>query len=221
MDDKKYAEMFSKIYRDNCWGSGGDSEFYSGYGSHEYSCVSKSIGFLNGFITDRNIKSVLDFGCGDFNIGSQIDVDMYYGTDVVKELIDYNQEKYGDERHQFILNDESYNFPSVDLIIFKEVLQHLDNEKIKEILDNIIGKMSFKYILVLDSSLTDDVNENINVDSNDESVLMSSREILNYNLHLDKEPFNYDFTLYTRLPKRIGEYWNIWLYRKKNNIDEN
>ena len=212
-----YKQLFNYVYENNIWGNNEEFPYYSGIGSHDEKCVNRSITYINNFIKEHNIKSLLDFGCGDFNIGSKLNIDMYYGVDISKDLIEYNKLKYEDELHKFIFNNESYNnLPSTDLIIIKEVLQHLDNDKIKEILDHLIH-ITNKYIIIFDTSYNDDININPNLNITNITTLISSKEIKNYNLHPELPPFNYDFKIIDRLHKFDNKYWNIWLYTKNEN----
>ena len=210
-----YKSVFKNVYENKLWASDGISKYYSGFGSHNITCMTNFLSFINNFIKENNVHSILDFGCGDFNIGRNIKVDMYYGTDIYDELINYNLEHFEDNTHKFIFNDESYvNLPSTDLIIIKEVLQHLDNYKIKEILDHLIN-ITNRYILIIDSSLTENIENNINYNSYNINELILSKEISKYNFHPDKDPFNYNFTLVKRINKSVNAgYWNVWIYDK-------
>lgn len=210
-----YKSVFKNVYENKLWASDGISKYYSGFGSHNITCMNNFLSFINNFIKENNVHSILDFGCGDFNIGRNIKVDMYYGTDIYDELINYNLEHFEDNTHKFIFNDESYvNLPSTDLIIIKEVLQHLDNYKIKEILDHLIN-ITNRYILIIDSSLTENIENNINYNSYNINELILSKEISHYNFHPNKDPFNYNFTLVKRINKSVNAgYWNVWIYDK-------
>lgn len=215
-----YKNVFKNVYENKLWASDGISKYYSGFGSHDIICMTKFLSFINNFIEENNVHSILDFGCGDFNIGRNINVDMYYGTDIYDGLINYNISHFEDNTHKFIFNDESYiNLPSTDLIIIKEVLQHLDNDKIKEILDHLIN-ITNRYILIIDTSLTENIENNINYNSYNIKELILSKERSYYNLHPDKDPFNYDFTLLKRISKSVNTgYWNVWIY-DKNTIEK-
>ena len=52
---------------------------------------------IRAFIRDKGITSVVDLGCGDFRVGSMLQIQgvKYIGVDIVSDLIDSNQDKYG------------------------------------------------------------------------------------------------------------------------------
>lgn len=86
--------------------------------------------FLQGFLKENNIKSVLDFGCGDWQFSRFIDWSgiSYIGVDVVLSIIEANRKQYGRDTIRFELIDSTWtDMPSADLILVKDVLQHWPN----------------------------------------------------------------------------------------------
>lgn len=79
--------LFTNIYEKESWGKTMCSSFSgsSGGGSNLSSYnLEIYIPFIQRFITNNNIKSVTDLGCGDFRCGEIIykDLDItYYGYD--------------------------------------------------------------------------------------------------------------------------------------------
>ena len=115
-----YANIFASIYKDNIWGNG------SGMGSSPEATARYRL-FLSKFLRDHNIKSVLDYGCGDWQFSKLIDwtgID-YLGMDVVPEVIEKNQAKYSKVNVRFECVTSATVLPQVDLILCKEVFQHL------------------------------------------------------------------------------------------------
>ena len=89
-------DAMKQVYDLHLWG-GKEFDFYSGEGSHLEEIIQPYLKevkkFLNGF---ENKISVLDLGCGDFNIGKEL-VDYtstYIGIDIVPDLIDRNKQKF-------------------------------------------------------------------------------------------------------------------------------
>ncbi len=120
---------FDKIYHDNYWD---DKESVSGQGSNlaQTEEVRKALPKL---IKDYKIKSMLDIPCGDFYWMSKVNLnlDKYIGADLVKELIDETQEKYGDSKTEFrVLDLTKDKLPKVDLILVRDCLVHLSYEHI-------------------------------------------------------------------------------------------
>lgn len=140
----KMNNVFNKIYSKGIWGNG------SGPGSYR-KCTVGYLKFLDNFISVNNITSMVDIGCGDwqilkyFNLSSNI---KYYGYDIVDSLIERNNVLYRKENIQFIhvksFKDKLY---PADLIMSKDVLQHWENSFIKEYLTNILWR--YKYAIIV------------------------------------------------------------------------
>jgi len=142
-DISQIKNAFTRIYDENLWDGG------SGPGSvievnREY------IDRLTKFITQNNIKSVLDYGCGDWQfskyIGFENLVDSYLGVDIVDSVINFNKENYSSEKVKFEVVDKNWKFDKVDLIVCRQVLQHLPDETVRELLDQF--KTHSKYIIL-------------------------------------------------------------------------
>lgn len=140
-------EIFSGIYKRNEWG-GAPGTFYSGDGTH-HPDTQQYIDQVRKFIVDRSIGSILEIGCGDFHVSGQIlkEIDVTYtGGDVVAALIDHHQQNYQTEKIRFLkINAIEDELPNAELIIIRQVLQHLSNEHIQKILVKLSG---FKYALI-------------------------------------------------------------------------
>lgn len=132
--------IFERIYDRNKW------LFGSGEGSlTEY--TKKYRVFLESFLAKHEIRSVLDFGCGDWQFSKFIhwgDV-KYHGVDVVKSVIERNKEKYETGSVKFSLINEDTELETADLLIIKDVFQHWNNEKILNFLPQL---KKFKYVLI-------------------------------------------------------------------------
>lgn len=147
-------EVFAKIYTDKVWGQDEDGNGTSGSGSSmENTIVYRA--FLENFLEKYNIKSVVDVGCGDWQFSKSIDwtgID-YLGYDVVQSVIENNEKQYSNSNIHFIFeNAITANLPSADLLICKDVLQHLSFEDVYRM---ILQFKKFKYCLI-----TNDVNSN-------------------------------------------------------------
>lgn len=142
------GEVFSDIYRSNTWGSHGNHAFYSGSGSHNDAVVKEYVGALEKYIRETfgvDKPSVIDIGCGDFNVGSRTThlFKKYIAVDVVEELIEYNKGRWQQPGIEFQTMDvTSEPIPSVDVAVVREVFQHLSNRDITRAIENIIGRCS-------------------------------------------------------------------------------
>ena len=103
-------------------------------------------GFLAGF-ADK--PSVVDLGCGDFNVGARLRdlCGSYVACDIVEALIAHNRERFADLDVDFrqldIIEDM---IPQTDIVIIRQVLQHLSNGQIARALRNITA--SCRYLVV-------------------------------------------------------------------------
>lgn len=145
-------EVFSKIYQQGAWGDSGDSAqpFYSGTGSHDAVTVDTYVAALTSFLNSMGGKStVLDVGCGDFNVGSRLReyCSSYLAADVVPSLIEYNRVKFAALQVDFrVLDIISERAPAVDVIFIRQVLQHLSNSQIQSAIANL--RESCRFLVV-------------------------------------------------------------------------
>ena len=148
--------IFKYIYIYNLWG------FESGSGSLSQN-NKQYIDFLNQFIHSHiDIHRIIDLGCGDWQLHRHIDFkeNKYLGIDIVKEVIDNNRTHYSTDKIQFkCVNflDVDFILPRGDLLIVKDVLQHLSNSNIRIFLDKL-QMNSYKYILITNDVSTINLN---------------------------------------------------------------
>ena len=182
-------ELFTEIYKENKWGkdpSGG--KYCSGPGTLD-SKVSDYKKFLIDFIKEKNVRSIFEIGTGDFRIMesvlSQINVN-YIGSDIVKDLVDYLCLNYSNEKISFLhLNAINHQkLPNADLCIIRQVLQHLNNSQIIEILKKT---KQYKYVLI-----TEHVPLNPKCKNGDKylsgGIRLQNKDISG--VYLDSEPFS-------------------------------
>lgn len=141
-------DAMEQIYEKKLWGTG-EADFYSGAGSHDPEITNPYknalISFLQSF---ENPLVVCDLGCGDFNIGKDLVkyTKQYIGVDIVENLITYNKENFKNKNLSFqCLNIAVDTFPAGDCAIVRQVLQHLSNKEIQEVLSKLID---FKYVIL-------------------------------------------------------------------------
>jgi hypothetical protein len=140
-----YKQIFSGIYDNFGFGS---LESRSGPGStlEETKFLREK---LKEIVKQKDIKSVVDIPCGDFNWMKEIvfSFESYTGGDIVEQCIKTNSEEYASKRIKFIdfdlLND---NIPDADLLIVRDIVGHFPLEDGKKIIDNIL-RSNCKYLL--------------------------------------------------------------------------
>lgn len=141
------GEVFSRIYQEGRWGFNGEGEAHSGGGSTaQHTALYRQ--FLQNFLQDHGIKSVVDLGCGDWEFSRMIcwdEID-YRGYDVVPSVIEKNRIRYQKEKVQFFVGDGTVtDLPAADLLICKDVLQHLPYEDIQAVIQQL---PKYQYCLI-------------------------------------------------------------------------
>jgi len=139
-------EIFREIYDQNRWG-GEAGTLNSGTGSTEEHGRRYATA-IRQFVRERGVRRIVDLGCGDFRVGSQL-LDAgteYVGVDIVEDVVQRNQQAYGNDRVRFTCLDVVEDrLPAGDLCLIRQVLQHLSNEQIGRVLRNV---EQFRYVLV-------------------------------------------------------------------------
>lgn len=144
-DSEHNKTVFTGIYNNYSFGS---YESRSGPGSTLEETEPVRIGLVN-LIKKREIKSILDVPCGDWNWMKEIShvFEDYTGGEIVEECVRVNTETYGNEKIKFIVFDILKDtIPKADLLIVRDLIGHYPINQGKIILDNIL-KSDCKYLL--------------------------------------------------------------------------
>lgn len=166
--------VFTNIYQNKLWG-----ESPSGEGSKPENTKVYCL-FLQNFLKNYQIQNVVDIGCGDWQISQLIDWTgiQYTGFDVFKEIIEKHQAQFSTPSIQFIHgNALKMDLPKADLLICKDVLQHLPNQDIESLLPQL---KKFKHCL-----LVNDVDPVSLTSQNEDTPVGGYRHV-----DLTKPPFN-------------------------------
>ena len=178
------AYVFGTIYREKHWGGEG-LDFYSGSGSHSPEVVEPYIAAVRSFICEMPRRPVVvDIGCGDFAVGSRL-VDLaaaYHACDAVPELVERNRRTYSIPDLAFAVVDAVADpLPLGDVVIVKQVFQHLRNDQIAA----IVRKLSqYKTWIICEHVPTGRFKPNI-----DKLVGGDNRMHLNSGVVLTERPF--------------------------------
>ena len=186
-------DKFNYIYKKALWGKNlksPDSDFFSGDGSYNKHIIDPYIKVVNEASNQINPKSLVDLGCGDFNIGKNFvsKINKFYAIDIVNDLINYNKSKFDYLKNvEFlcldIINDK---LPKADVCLLRQVLQHLSNQDIFSLLKNIKGK--YKYLIVTEHLPSESFTAN-----KDMNTSFTIRIFDNSGIVLDSEPFNLNY----------------------------
>lgn len=144
MSEGKLEEYFSRIYEKEEWGG-------SGPGSGSYFTIEYRA-FLQRFMALNRVRSIVDIGCGDWQFSRFLDLDgvSYIGFDVVQVIVDRNRARYSAGNIRFeLMPDDVDVLPGADLLIVKDVMQHLPNHIIELYLKRLVPR--YKWALITNS----------------------------------------------------------------------
>lgn len=144
------SSVFDAIYKDATWGKNAEGEGTSGSGSTlESTALYRA--FLQGFLKEHHVTSVVDAGCGDWEFSKAIDwsgID-YKGYDIVPAVIAKDKARYEKPNvHFFVANIVTDELPPADLLVSKHVLQHLPNADVAKFLTQL---PKYKHVLLVNS----------------------------------------------------------------------
>jgi SAM-dependent methyltransferase len=214
-------EAFDRIYERGTWSHNGDE--LSGGGSYGRA-ADEYIALVAHFIRQRGVESILDIGCGDFNIGSRVAplVTHYLAFDVSARIIELNKRRFASlsnvEFRQ--INACTEPLPKADLITVRQVLQHLTNAQIAMILENI-ERSGAEFALITEHLSSQTRNFRPNVDLPSHSSL--TRVALGSGVVLSAPPFHRDAPLLGSISLSepgaevgaAGEMLNIYLLKPR------
>jgi SAM-dependent methyltransferase len=139
---------FDNVYTHKVWGTDSQGRGTSGLGS-SLETTKLYRAFLQDLLATNKIRSVVDAGCGDWEFSQQIDwtgID-YVGLDIVESVIKADQARFGAPNIRFavadIVRDE---LPAADLLVVKDVLQHLPNADIQRFLAKLAP---YRHVLLI------------------------------------------------------------------------
>jgi SAM-dependent methyltransferase len=152
--EQRRRQVFQEVYKEGLWGKDQQSGFFSGIGSRGDAAdtyVKNVSDVIRRDAAELGYSpTVIDLGCGDFQVGSALmsrlaDV-AYVGCDIVPELIAYNNQNFETDRIGFRPLDIVVDpLPAGDICLVRQVLEHLPNEEIAGILKRL-GHYKFVYV---------------------------------------------------------------------------
>lgn len=192
-------EVFNKIYQEGAWGDSQDEgqRFFSGPGSHDVQVVSAYVDAVSRFLSEFQQKpTVVDLGCGDFNIGSKLRqfCEDYVACDIVEDLIDFNKRKFESLDVNFrVLDITSEPLPKGDVVFIRQVLQHLSNKQILRVIPKIQENFNF---IVLTEHLPAEQNFKPN---KDKPAGPNIRTEVDSGIVITQAPFNLSYVMQKEL----------------------
>lgn len=147
-EDDARRRAFELAYAERQWGRDRHGKGTSGAGSTLDATRQYRV-FLQDFLAAHDIRSVVDAGCGDWEFSRAIDwkgVD-YLGVDIVPSVVKSNQQRYAAQNIRFTVGDIVRDpLPPADLLLVKDVLQHLSHADIRSFLAQL---PRYKHVLIV------------------------------------------------------------------------
>jgi hypothetical protein len=140
----KARAAFTKVYDENIW--------HLDKVEPRPDIVQRIATKIEDTIRKYDVRTVTEFGCGFWNYANLIDWRgiTYNGYDVAAGPIEFNSKKYGSGNVHFHQLVDGVQLAPADLLISKDVLQHLPNEDVLHYLS--VFKESFSYMLILNGA---------------------------------------------------------------------
>ena len=143
------TNTFNRIYTEGTWGRDSAGKGTSGTGS-TLEITREYRAYVEDFIKKQGVTSVVDAGCGDWGFSSAIDWGeaSYLGVDIASDVIEVVRKKYEKGKIRFQVGDITEELPAADLLISKDVLQHLSNDLVHKFIKNNLRKGKYKWVIL-------------------------------------------------------------------------
>jgi len=183
------TQAFSAIYENKVWGGGS--------GASGPDLTQPYMQMLADFVRNNAVTSVVDVGCGDWQFSRVMDWSgiRYHGFDVVESVVEANKQSFARDTVTFQTMRSIDDLPIADLVVCKDVLQHLPNQDVSEYLDYF--SLYYKYAIVTNDIFPDAY-------TNTDIPHGAGRA-----LRLDQAPFNRRIAVLTRWTIAWQEH--VWI----------
>lgn len=143
-----YKKIFFKSsdYWEKRYLSGGSS----GPGSYGNLAIFKAKE-INRFIEENNIKSVVEFGCGDGNQLKLANYESYTGYDVSPAAVKKCKELFKNDKDKEFFHISEYDERKADLSLSLDVLFHLIEDEVFDLYMRKLFNASSKYVIIYSS----------------------------------------------------------------------
>jgi 2-polyprenyl-3-methyl-5-hydroxy-6-metoxy-1,4-benzoquinol methylase len=143
------TSTFNRIYAEGTWGKDIAGKGTSGSGS-TLEITQEYRAYIEEFIKKHAIESVIDAGSGDWSFSAAIDWGdaSYLGIDIASDVIEAVRKNHEKGKIKFQVGDITEDLPAADLLISKDVLQHLSNQLIRKFIKNNLRNGKYKWAIL-------------------------------------------------------------------------
>jgi cyclopropane fatty-acyl-phospholipid synthase-like methyltransferase len=143
----KSADYWEKRYEE-----GGNS----GTGSYNHLADFKA-DYINELIKKLNVQKVIEFGCGDGNQLSLLEVPHYVGIDVSRFAVNTCRSKYKNDSTKKFFHRSEYNLNEKgDFVLSLDVIYHLVEDDIYHLYMHALFNASTHYVVIYSSNFDSD-----------------------------------------------------------------
>jgi SAM-dependent methyltransferase len=148
VNQQRLTSTFNRIYAEGTWGTVA-GRGTSGTGS-TLAITQEYRAYVEDFIKTHSVRSVVDAGCGDWSFSSAITWGdaSYLGVDIASDVIATVRSKHEKGKIRFQVGDITDELPAADLLISKDVLQHLSNALVHKFITNNLRKGKYKWVIL-------------------------------------------------------------------------
>jgi len=186
-------QIFNKIYRQKRWGQSAHGGT-SGRGSHDPMLVAPYVSVIKEVLSRFSTRpSMVDLGCGDFNVGRHFkgEVSSLTACDVSDIIIAQNIRLNVDENIQFLQLDLAKDpIPKADIFCVRQVLQHVANSEISAFVSALHEQKPCRALIVTEHLSTDPLF----IANKDKYTGVTTRASLMSGVDLAHPPFSLEYT---------------------------
>lgn len=131
----------------------------SGSGSYGYLAEFKAE-FLNSFVKDHNVQSVIEFGCGDGNQLKYSKYPSYIGFDISPESIKRCSDLFMNDKSKRFMLAEKYTNELAELTLSLDVIFHLTEDEVYHDYMEKVFNSATRYVIIYSSNTDEPLMQN-------------------------------------------------------------
>ena len=149
VNQQRLTGTFNRIYAEGTWGRDVAGRGVSGTGS-TLAITQEYRAYIEDFIRTHRVTSVVDAGSGDWSFSSAIEWGeaSYLGVDIASDVVAVVRSRHETGKIRFQVGDITDELPAADLLISKDVLQHLSNDLVLKFIRNNLKPGKYKWAIL-------------------------------------------------------------------------
>jgi hypothetical protein len=107
---------------------------------------------INGFVKERQVSTVIEYGCGDGNQLTLSEYPSYIGFDISPEAISLCQQKFTSDKSKAFKLIDAYTNETAQMTLSLDVIYHLTEDKVYDTYMKQLFDSSTKYVIIYASN---------------------------------------------------------------------